>query len=55
MEREIFMEAVDFISRVEHIGKDYVQEFYSPTEIFEKVRQYREEREERMDAIRANW
>ena len=55
MSREILMEAVDYVSRVENIGKDYVLSFYSTKEIFDKVRQYREEREARMDAIRANW
>ena len=55
MSREILMEAADYVSRVEHIGKDYVLSFYSPSEIFDKVRQYREEHEARMDSIRANW
>lgn len=51
----VIMEAADIVARTENIGKDFVLAFYSPSEIFEKVRQYREERETRMDSIRANW
>lgn len=55
MSKNTLLEAADYVSRVENIGKDYVLSFYSQEEILSKVVQYREEREARMDSIRANW
>jgi hypothetical protein len=53
--REILLEAVSILCVHENVNKEYVLSVYTPTEIFNKVRQYRKEREENMDAIRANW
>ena len=53
--REILLEAVSILCMHENVNRDYVLSVYTPTEIFTKVRQYREKREADMDAIRAQW
>lgn len=55
MPTNILLEAADIVSRRENMSKDYVLEFYKPTEILRMVREYREEREANMDAIRERW
>lgn len=55
MSREILMEAADIISRTENVGKDFVLAHYTSEQIFNMVREYRTERESRMDAMRENW
>ena len=55
MQREILMEAADMLAKYEHMSKDYILAVYSPREIFQKIRKYREEREANMDAVRSNW
>lgn len=49
------MEAADIVSRTENIGKDFVLAHYTPDQIFNMVREYRVQRETRMDAMRENW
>ena len=55
MSREILMEAADIVSRTENVGKDFVLAHYTTEQILNKVREYRIQRETRMDAMRENW